>query len=241
MTMPTRTILVAGSLLALSACGENTRTTPDQAATPDQQPAAEAQEAPAPEATAQADGVAVSTTEGAGIVLGYSGWDGPADCTAEGVLTRTDEALVVTVQVVDDEIWTGSTTPHLSDSVEVYMDLRADDDRGSPMYAPGVFQAIIVPGFDDDEASVAFHGANQTYDAKVPGATVTSSRTDTGYQVQLTLPLEGLQTNHFTPGEQVGFVVGVNDADGGPRETQLMTAGTDRNWEDPSFFAVVEL
>jgi 3',5'-cyclic AMP phosphodiesterase CpdA len=165
------------------------------------------------------------------VVIGVDRWTGPSDCSAECVVVRADEGFTVAVTVADETLDTANTHLWECDSVELYLDLRPEPDRGSKKYGRGVFQMIVTP---EEGRTATFPKGSD-----VPGAKVTTATVDGGYRVSVFLPFAGLEEKHFLPGPdgRLNFALGLNDADGaGSRESQLMWSGTPGNWGNASAF-----
>lgn len=185
---------------------------------------------------------AVKVGEAAQVVMGQESWKDEADCSAVARLQRTDVAIVVTVDVVDESIRTDEDGTYTNDSVELYFDVRGDEDRGKAFYDQGVFQLILVPAPAGEEIVFAWYqgeGGDPGW-ATVDGMEATSEMLPKGYRIVVTLPLEGFKENHMAPGKTFNFALGVNDHDDGQDERmQLMSSGTDENWRDPTGFALI--
>lgn len=140
-----------------------------------------------------------------------------------------EEAIYVAVQVVDDTIITDSAaagtedgSTWLDDSVELFLDSDASDDRGRT--AENLFegQFVFTPNgaWRDNEANNPFYGETDEWYAQ-------TSTTDDGYIVEYRIPKEIL----FEMQDTMGFDIAVNDDDDGGdvRKTQLAWNGRPHN------------
>jgi hypothetical protein len=162
-------------------------------------------------------------------------WHGKRDCAAFGWIRKTREGLVVTVEVVDDDLKADSKTPWKNDSVEFYFDLRPSPKRGTDKYEKGVFQAIAVPGFATHGADKVTFYAGGGRKIPVPGTKMKSWHSKGKYGVSVLFPFEGLRKNHFIPEDEFHLDIGINDSDSDGR-SQLMWSGTSDNCRGPKFF-----
>ncbi len=145
---------------------------------------------------------------------------GPATHTMTFAAAADDTYLYFMADVVDDNIVSGEhgTDYWNEDSVEFYV--NGTGDLGLTEYVPGVSQ-ITVPALDmnlpPEEAAV---GGMQGADA---GATISAFQTDTGYAVEMAVPLVNdvwsIEPKH---GSMIGFQVHLNGTSSGSRDTKLI-------------------
>ncbi len=179
-------------------------------------------------------GLAIDSREQ--VVGGLSHWRGSDDCSAHAWLFRGGGDLRIAVAVSDDTLHTGEEMMHWNDGVEIYVDVRPDSVRGSRSYGPGVFQLAVVPGMGKGPNRV---GGIVRKGAPMDSVGIQSVRTAQGYRMTITIPRAVLEYEGMTFGSSFNLDIGINDADGGPRETQLMWSGTSMNWGDARCFGRV--
>ncbi|MBD3243213.1 MAG: family 43 glycosylhydrolase [Chitinivibrionales bacterium] len=167
------------------------------------------------------------------VVAGQTHWHGPADCSAKAWLFRSGFDLRVAVDVTDDSLYTAQEMVHWNDGVEIYLDMRPEGERGSRRYGPGVFQLAVVPGMGERPNRI---GGMIRKGAPMDSVQIRSVRTSHGYRMQITIPRAVLEYEGMEVGSTFNFDLGINDADSGPRETQLMWSGTSMNWGDARCF-----
>lgn len=173
------------------------------------------------------------------VVMGTDSWGGPADCSAEAYLNKTVSGLLFTIEVYDDSIKTGNPESYLNDGVELYFDFRPPRLRENNFYQKGVFQAVILPEPGKKQlAPIEWFPKN--YSASIPGTRAYTELRDSGYVVQISIPYNSLSRNHYWPRSRFYMDVAINDADTGRRESQLMWAGGNDNWNNPHNFKMVE-
>jgi hypothetical protein len=174
------------------------------------------------------------------LVMGEPQWEGESDLSGRFAVVEGEDTLTIVVDVTDDDITVAPAWQPVSfgDSVEVYLDFRAPEDQGKPVYGPEVVPILAVPG-----------GAEgglprwQPLDRLVPMLVDLSfSCTDRpdGYRVTLSVPLRGIADRDAGHTGGFGLDVGINDADlGSTRKTQMFYCGHAGNYLDPSRLAGV--
>jgi len=176
------------------------------------------------------------------LVLGEDEWKGDDDLSARFALELQDERLTVFVDVTDDDISPAPRNAHFSDgdSVEVYFDLRSSADQGKPVYSPDVVALLIKPPDTRLGTGTVTWAPLDKPTARLGGISASGERMRSGYRVRLVLPASVLVREGEKDFTGVGFDVGVNDADrGGPRDCQMMWAGTAQDYLNPSAFAAL--
>jgi len=187
-------------------------------------------------------------------------WASPQDCSAEAWLRRGEDGLHFHIDVIDDKVVTGHKQPWNQDGVELYLDLRPDGQRGRavPGYDPGTGGAykeppgLQIPGVIQVHCPLPKGGGTllpefgrylhtrkpTTPKNNIPGTTVHSKITATGYSMDIFLPYTGLKVNHRVPGKQFNFDFVVNDADSPKgRDTAFTWAGWLLNYQNPAAWA----
>ena len=187
-------------------------------------------------------GVSVSVNTKKQLVMGRGKWAGPADCSAVATLRKTSDALIVSINVKDDCISKSGGEPYENDSVELYFDVRPGKSRGRSYYSTGAFQVVVELPEKDGEAKIHWYQGNgeDSY-AAVPDAKAVYAKTADGYNVTVTLPLEGIKKAHGPLGHTFNFAFGVNDVDKDGVRSQIMSSGTSENYCDPSGLVTVAL
>ena len=105
--------------------------------------------------------------------------------------------------------------------------------RGTRRYGPGVFQLNVVPGIGKQEYRM---DGTVRKGAPMDGGLAQSAQTDEGYRVEIALPSELLEYEGMKVSARFNFDLGINDADGAGRESQLMWSGGRNNWSDARRF-----
>ncbi len=170
---------------------------------------------------------------------GSTVWNGTNDLSASILISMNDEAIQITIHVVDDVLFTGGKKPYMRDSIEIYMDVRPEEYRGDAYYDRGVFQMILVPPNGETDAQVTWHfEGDESLKHSVVGAEIISKETASGYDFSIRFPLRGFDKNHFIPEKTFNLAIGINDRDN-EEETcvKFLNVEARDNWIDPSGFA----
>ncbi|OGV36485.1 MAG: hypothetical protein A2020_12705 [Lentisphaerae bacterium GWF2_45_14] len=164
-------------------------------------------------------------------------WDGQQDCAAVGWIRITDDGILVTVEVTDDELKADAARPWECDAVELYFDFRPPASRGKEPYEKGVFQAIALPCFAKTGADKVSFYASGGKVIPVPGARMKSfvRPNGKGYTLKVFLPFAGIRASHYLPTKDFSFDFAIDDSDTGGR-SQLIWSGTVDNCRSPKFF-----
>jgi len=185
---------------------------------------------------------AISANTKKQVVMGKSAWQGENDCSATATLAKIAGNLVVTVNVTDDYTSREGCEPYEKDGVELFLDLRRDKQRGKSFYDKGAFQVIVVPPKEDGKAKIYWYqGEGEAPYVAVPGTIATYVKTKNGYQITVSFPLKGLEKKHYPLGDTLNFAFGVNDVDKSGVRTQIVSSGSENNYQDPSGLAPVKL
>lgn len=148
-----------------------------------------------------------------------------------------DEFLYFWADVIDDNIISGQhgTDYWNEDSVEFYINATGNLERTS--YADGVAQITLPPLNADVPMQEAIIAGNQGESA---GAQVVTVLTDTGYAVEVAVPLQNAVWSIDTStGEPIGFQVHLNGASTNNRDTKLIWSvwdTADQSYQNPSVF-----
>ena len=147
-----------------------------------------------------------------------------------------DTNLYLYANVIDDEIISGEHGENYwnEDSVEFY--INATGNLDAPSYTDGIAQ-ITIPALNiaNPDQPVISGVRGDTTDANL-----VAIRTETGWAVEVALPLQNDVWNIDTSdGEVIGFQVHLNGASNRDRDTKLIwsTADTaDTSYQNPSVF-----
>jgi hypothetical protein len=168
------------------------------------------------------------------------GWSGTNDCSAMAAVRRSATGLSLEVSVRDDAPSSGATNAWENDAVEFFFDFRPASRRLSMWRTPGCLQVIAVPA-GGGVATNTLSFFSEPGNVPVEGATLTSQRTDHGYDLTLFLPFAGLaRAGHGAVGETFFFDVAVDDADGpsGLRQ-QIRWAGSKADHLSPGYWGLL--
>jgi len=132
--------------------------------------------------------------------------------------------LYVAVKVIDANKFNDSPNPWDDDAAEVYIDA---DNNGGTSY--GANDRQFVKGWND---AAIWEKNNKTTGVQHAWANITN-----GYAIELLIPWSNIAITNPQLGFTIGFDVAVDDDDnGGARESQLMWAGDNDNWQYPRNF-----
>jgi hypothetical protein len=164
---------------------------------------------------------------------------GPQDLEVAFSVQEREGLLVIHVDVTDDDVAPAKlTNPSEGDSVEVFLDLRPDDAQGQPVGDEEMALLIVLA-----DAHPIRTPRWRTLDAPLPGteeAEISCRPTETGYEVEIELPLALIERYRGPDWEYFGFDLGINDADGAfGRDVQLMWAGIADNYVMPGLLGAV--
>lgn len=175
--------------------------------------------------------------DGGSLVLGRHLWQGPRDLSGRFAVLAFPDRLRFLVQVTDDEVAPGTLDwPSEGDCIEVYLDLRNDDDQGKPVYTPDVIVLQILAPAGPDR--LGQWKSMQPLPEDLRGIGVNCYLVPGGYEALVDVPLAPIQARRGQRWQGLGFDIGIDDADsGGGRKTQMMWAGIADNYLNPAFFA----
>lgn len=116
-------------------------------------------------------------------------WQGETDLGGRVYATWTPDALCVAVAVTDDVVSTlpAPANPWDGDCVEVFLDGRSGDMQWQTPPTDGCFQIAVAPGADGAAPNTLTWA--QGAPRPVRGLNVATKRTDTGYVVEMAIPL----------------------------------------------------
>ncbi len=175
---------------------------------------------------------------GAGaLVLGTHLWTGPADLAGRFRAVTLADRLRCEVRVVDDDVTVaGLNDPSQGDSVELYLDLRAQEQQGEPVYSADVLALQVIP---PGQAGGWTRWRNlHELPEDLREIVVSAALNEDGYRVWVELPLAMIEARRGEAWGGIGFAIGINDADnGGTRKTQMMWSGIADNYLNPAYLA----
>ncbi|MBB6734463.1 sugar-binding protein [Cohnella zeiphila] len=141
-----------------------------------------------------------------------------------------DNSLYVAVRVLDANLANDSDQAYQDDSVEIYVD---GNNERSATY-----------GSDDHQITLGWHDSQLSVGGDVDGIQYAQQDIDGGYSVEMAIPWSGIGVPAPKAGSVIGFDVGNNDDDGlnnGSRESQLLWAGDNNNWQSTARFGALYL
>lgn len=167
--------------------------------------------------------------------------DGPVDCRGSFRLAQDDEAICLLLEVQDDQYQPiGSNIAAFNDCVELFLDLRPQEQRGQPINTPQVFLLFIQLPTDPHGEAVVL-----PLDTRPPGleqVEAVFNPTDDGYRLQIALPRAFLEQAARDEVNGFGFDLAIDDADEpGQRQAQLVWSGRADNFVNPRHFGEVSL
>lgn len=157
-------------------------------------------------------------------------WRGPEDLSAAFWVGWLKEGLYVAVDIRDQGgIFPSKRGPYNGDCIELFLDLRGEDEVGSAVVSEGVYQIMLRAPEADHREDVAGR--------TVPGTRGLAWRTAAGWQAELLVPFAGVKE-----GLLLGVDLAVDDDDSGAgRKSQIVWHGTSQNYQDPSAYGRVRL
>lgn len=170
------------------------------------------------------------------VKLAPENWSGPADCAVKGRLCRTSGALLVSLDISDDQVMFADSGVKVSEQIELYFDFRPGRKRQGNLYEKGVFQLIIRPDAKGKHQITSFPAFYPSFvDARLYVQTG-----EGGYRLNVLLPFSSLQQVHYLPRETFFFDLGIHDTDQG-NSSSLFWKGNSDNWQHPENFFPVSL
>ncbi len=176
-------------------------------------------------------------------------WDGSMDVDAVWHFGWDDRALYVGVRVTDDLLVQENVPQfaYFGDSLEMELDTDREDDLG-PTVNRDDFQYIITPGNlrDLPPATYRFQGTNEGRLTDAPGtlARVALRRTDTGYNLEFSIPWSDVNVTVPSSGLVFGasFSINDNDVPGSVRKQFLLLSNVaNRRWSTPDSWGTLTI
>ncbi len=172
-------------------------------------------------------------------------WSGPEDLSAKAWAGWAMDGLYFAFQVTDDihvQTATDDTLWH-GDHMEIQLDTQLDQDYDNPGMNDDDFQIGLSLGDLANVPAVGyawFNGAN--FPAEILGLKMAYTTTDTGYILEVFIPVEALSGISLTEGSVFGMNISPSDTDtaGGSQETMLSTSNI-RTYADPRTFGKITL
>jgi hypothetical protein len=163
-------------------------------------------------------------------------WKGEDDLSARIWTGWDDKRLVVAADVKDNDVSLFKDPPgreFFGDCVELFVDGRTKSYKKD--YSKGVYQILVVPPSAAGETPVVPAGTPNI------GIKAAGKRTETGYFIEMEIPLTKENFPEFVPGPGavMGFDIALDDMDKGmgeKRKIQAALNGTSLNFQDSSGF-----
>ena len=173
--------------------------------------------------------IKVSTPDS--VVKGRDVWTGGADASFEYKAISDAKGVTISLSVLDNRIVPGPVKkPWEGDSIEFYFDTAPDQHLDRPGYTEANFRLFLIP--HSKEMPARLEGDTRLLSA-VNWKSETSER---GYTATIFVPWTAFG---LTAPQVIGFDLGLNDSDGGPRKCQLMWSGSDANSLDRGGFGIL--
>ncbi|MBI5831483.1 MAG: hypothetical protein HZB16_04125 [Armatimonadetes bacterium] len=166
-----------------------------------------------------------------GSQMGRSDWKGDRDLSANIYLACDEAALTITLDVADDIVKTDVAMP-LGDGVEVYLDLRDDNQRGRPYFTKQCATLFIGAGSAEQPSTIVSPPDDETAPELLALKPVCVA-TARGYRLTLAIPRTVLNTVAGRPLKSLGLDLAVDDCDGTQRKQQMMWLGRGDNFVNP--------
>jgi len=178
------------------------------------------------------------------VVYGKENWQGESDLSAKAYLAWDAANLYLAFAITDNVIlqkWTKGDMWQ-GDHVELWIDSDLEGDYGETVNSSDDFQIGLSPGNFKDLPAEVFVWTPSLRDEVLKKIEVFSKKTDTGYIIELKMPVEALKADALKKGMKMGVMIDPSDCDdeGQPQKT-LMSSSPNRAWGDPTTFGVLEL
>ena len=153
-------------------------------------------------------------------------WQGTQDLSARIYAGWTDGGLYVLVEVTDDEyvVDTVGKNPWRYDCIEYFYDVRDKADQETVKLTPGTYQICASPA---ERPGMEPKWRLYPDGRELPGVEVKSSRTATGYVMELKFPLSAETTpaGGWGEGRALRFAILVDDKDESAADNRAYTFG----------------
>lgn len=162
------------------------------------------------------------------VTYGRDVWDGDTDLSAVIRLAWRPGQLAIAAEVTDDsfrqpytgrDIWKG-------DHLNLWMDFMPGVEPQRHMFGKGQFHVVVSPGnLAGNPAEIYVYRP----EGQNPGpGEVAARRTENGYLLEATIPIERLGMKRIAMHSDANFEVAISDADGDPaRQQTLITLGSE--------------
>lgn len=169
------------------------------------------------------------------FTMGRHHWFGPIDLDARFAAVVLPDRLRFVIEVTDDTMSVATLSdPSKGDSVELYLDLRHDEDQGKPVYGESVLALQIIP--PAQAGAGAQWQSMQELPDDLTGIEVDCRLRPNGYRIVVDVPLAPIIARRGEQWGGLGFDIGINDADfGRERDSQLMWTGHPDNYISPAY------
>jgi hypothetical protein len=179
------------------------------------------------------------------VVFGGDAWKGPQDLSAKAWLGwNADRELYLAIDVTDDTVVTNHNRPNddptKSDSVELFVDVRAPWKQYMPEYTPGVFKLVLMPGGGKHRAfeteATRYACSAYRYEGTPFGdiGGVNSQVTDKGYRIVADIHFHGgeVESPGWVANREVRIGLLVHDSDDPNGQSRKATIGVWRTAAD---------
>ena len=138
-------------------------------------------------------------------------WHGPEDASFRFGVSLDDTYLNIAAEVTDDEIvFSGNPTPWRQDALKIWLDARPEAERNDYAYSRE-FEDFLLMAFSPGETPEGFVAYKPERQPK--GARMACRRTDTGYAVEVAIPLAYLESEAGPDWASFRLNLGVDDYD----------------------------
>ena len=165
------------------------------------------------------------------LALGRVDWRGERDLSADIFVSYDAESVNLAVEVTDDIVTTTASMP-FGDGVEIYLDLRDDQNRGKPFY--GKQCATLFVGAAGPESAPVL---SSLLEDETPKSLLALKPTCTliprGYRLELKLPRAVLDAIAGRRVKAFGLDICLDDCDNEKRKAQMIWLGRLDNFVNP--------
>lgn len=156
-----------------------------------------------------------------------------------------ETSLYVGLRCLDEQVFNAARSPIYAggDGVEFYLDTRAGDQLGGSAWAPGTVHLHYTPATDSElKARIQVRPGIEAFkDLKLEGVEIASSKSATGYEVELRLPWKLFPAFEAAAGKEIGIDLELCSGDGGPRIDRCWVFSSAGSVQSPAVFGRVRL
>ena len=174
------------------------------------------------------------------ILIGRDQWKGDRDLSADVYLSYDEQNVHLGVDVTDDIVVTKVAMPY-GDGIELYLDLRDDDNRGKPFFGKQCATIFIGAAMPPNRPPVT----TPVDDATPPELMALQPRctsTARGYRLDLDLPRSALDRIAGRRVTRFGLDLALDDCDDGAmRKCQMIWLGRPDDFVNPRRYGELRL